>query len=117
MRLLCPKCETWYSGRHFKPGELCGDYTVTKPLPCSGLLVDLALAAEAVNIAYETGRTPKQLADDRAELIELCKEAMELFSFARFDNGVYSPDGKDEGRIWGNKWVDRLREKFAKWQT
>lgn len=69
MKLLCPKCETWYSGRHFKAGELCGDRTVTKPGPCSGLLVDLALAVEAMSVAAETGRTPAQLAAERAELV------------------------------------------------
>ena len=80
-KLICSKCETWYSGQHFKAGELCGDRTVTKPGPCPGLLVDLALAVEAMNVANETGRTPSELAAERAELVATLEELRdELFA-------------------------------------
>jgi len=41
------------------------------------VMADAELIAEAFNVATETGLTPRQLAEQRAELLAACKKASE----------------------------------------
>ena len=54
--------DSWRVGGEF-PHRVCGGSNKV-----SG--ADAELIAEAFNVTHETGRTPRQLADERAELIE-----------------------------------------------
>jgi len=52
------------------------------------------LIEEAFNVATETGRTPRQLADDRAALLEACKALMKAW-----DDGEEAQEVEWEGLV------------------
>lgn len=81
-KLLCPKCETWYSGSG-KAGEPCRSQLLRDDRePCAGVLLSLDLATEAMTANTLTGLTPCQLAAERAELIT----GLETIADGNYDN-------------------------------
>ena len=68
-------------------------------------IANAELVCEAFNVAHETGRTPRQLADERAELVEVIENAMGFIPMMLDEAGF---DEEDED------WVGHLRAVLAK---
>jgi len=51
------------------------------------------------------------------ELLSACKDALHLFQYASFDNGVHSPSGDSEGEHWGRLCREQLEKAIAKATT
>jgi hypothetical protein len=58
-----------------------------KPEDCEVAQANAILVAETFNVTHETGRTPRQLADERAELIAVLQD------FAALEMARYSASG------------------------
>lgn len=95
-----------------KPGIGCGDlyrivadepetgngtfatvlHAPSKLHPIAVAQANAYLIAEAFNVAEETGLTPRQLADQRRELREVCKEALIAADYYDKREGSLIPD-------------------------